>query len=146
VRLRDAAGWAAAVHANPPPDGCPPEPEEWPPYEQLTDDQRGQAYGNIVIVAARRWAEAMEPRLDAGESLADIADDTFRAVDRDLGNLGLTVFQYGAAVSILAQVWQHGEELRRCHNLATQFGDEGERANETGGVLNPALLNIEERP
>jgi hypothetical protein len=34
------------------------------------------------------------------------------------------------------------EELRRWHNLRTQIGDEGEKANEDGGVLNPALLRV----
>lgn len=49
---------------------------------------------------------------------------------------------YGCAVSILSQVWIHGEELRRWHNLDSQIGTEGEKANESGGVLNPAVLNI----
>lgn len=150
MKLRDPDGWAATVDANPPPDDCSPEPEDWPPYTELTEEQRGQAYGNIVIVAAERWAEAMEEALAGNADLdfpsvvtvGDIADSAFRSVDQDLGSLGLTGFQYGAAVSILAKVWEHGEELRRWHNLDTQIGDEGERANESGGVLNPALLNL----
>jgi len=39
-------------------------------------------------------------------------------------------------------VWAHGEALRLWHNLKYQLRDEGEKANETGGVLNPALLNL----
>lgn len=148
MKLRDPEGWASAVAANPGPAGWGPEPEDWPPYEDLTHDQRGDAYGRIVIVAAERWAGAMEEALAADEtvSVADVADACFLTVDRAVGNLGLTGFQYGAAVSILARVWEHGEELRRWHNLATQIGTEGERANETGGTLNPALLSFEERP
>ena len=34
------------------------------------------------------------------------------------------------------------DRLRRWHNKATQIGTEGDKANETGGVLNPALLTI----
>ena len=49
---------------------------------------------------------------------------------------------YGCAVSILFQVWEYGDELRRWHNLDIQIGDEGDKANKTGKVLNPALLNI----
>jgi hypothetical protein len=49
---------------------------------------------------------------------------------------------YGAGVSMLSQVWEHGEQLRTWHNLKTQLRDEGERANKSGGVLNPALLNV----
>lgn len=55
---------------------------------------------------------------------------------------GITGFMYGCAVSALAHFWAHGEALRRWHNLDTQIGTEGEKANESGGVLNPALLNI----
>jgi hypothetical protein len=57
-------------------------------------------------------------------------------------NDGITGFMYGCAVSILSKVWIHGEQLRRWHNLKTQLRDEGEKANQTGGVLNPALLCI----
>jgi len=53
---------------------------------------------------------------------------------------------YGASVSVLAKCWEHGEQLRRWHNLKTQLGNEGEKANEKGGVLNPALLNIDRPP
>ena len=52
-------------------------------------------------------------------------------------------FQYGAAVTTLAACWEHGDELRRWHNLKSQIGNEGEKANESGGVLNPAILNID---
>lgn len=48
----------------------------------------------------------------------------------------------GMAVSMLVQCWEHGEQLRRWHNLETQIGDEGEKANALGGALNPAVLNI----
>lgn len=48
----------------------------------------------------------------------------------------------GMAVSMLVQCWEHGKQLRRWHNLETQIGDEGEKANALGGVLNPAVLNI----
>ena len=43
---------------------------------------------------------------------------------------------------MLAQCGVHGEALRRWHNRDTQIGTEGDKANESGGVLNPALLTI----
>lgn len=55
---------------------------------------------------------------------------------------GVTGFMYGCAVTQLYWHWVHGEELRRWHNLDTQIGDEGEKANESGGVLNPAILTF----
>lgn len=114
MTLRDAEGWAKSCAAN-------------------TD-----GYGGAVMSYAERWAKLMEVRMGKGEKLADIADDCSHMADIE----GITGFMYGCAVSILAKVWQHGEELRKWHNLKTQLRDEGERANASGGVLNPALLNI----
>ncbi len=73
-----------------------------------------------------------------GDTIASIARETSRTADTD----GITGFMFGCTVSALSQFWVHGEELRRWHNLDTQIGDEGERANEEGKTLNPALLNI----
>lgn len=64
------------------------------------------------------------------------ADADSHTADTD----GITGFMYGMAVNILSQCWLHGEALRRWHNIKMQIGDEGERANERGAVLNPALL------
>ncbi len=95
-------------------------------------------YGKGIIGFAERWANLMEARMERGAALADIADATSSEADDE----GITGFMYGAAVSVLAISLEHGEELRRWHNLDTQIGNEGERANEQGGVLNPAILNI----
>ena len=99
-------------------------------------------YGSGVIRYAERWADAMEAAMAAGESLADCAKRTSHEADTE----GITGFMYGVAVQVLATSWALGEELRRWHNLDTQLGDEGERANAAGGVLNPALLNIGGEP
>ena len=71
-------------------------------------------------------------------TIRSVAKDTSHEADAD----GITGFMYGCAVSALAHFWEHGEVLRRWHNLDIQIKDEGERANVSGGVLNPALLNI----
>ncbi|MEX2209417.1 MAG: hypothetical protein WD846_00745 [Patescibacteria group bacterium] len=111
-RVKDEDGWQKAIEAN----------------------QDG--YGAAVVRYAARWANLMESKMANGAELGDIARDTSHEADLE----GITGFQYGCAVSILAQVWEHGEQLRRWHNSDTQIGDEGDRANENGGVLNPAIL------
>jgi hypothetical protein len=95
-------------------------------------------YGGRIYSYAEDWANLMETRMAKGDKLADIASETSHEADTD----GITGFMYGAAVSVLSHVWEHGEELRRWHNLDTQIGTEGEEANKNGGTLNPALLNI----
>lgn len=96
-------------------------------------------YGKAVIDYAERWANMMEARMDQGEELEDVSGPTSHEADED----GITGFMYGAAVAVLASCWEHGDKLRRWHNLETQIGNEEERANDSGGVLNPALLSIE---
>lgn len=88
---------------------------------------------------AEKWADLMEARIAAGQTVEQCAKQTSNEADTE----GITVFMYGCAVSILSQAWEHGEELRRWHNRDTQIGTEGDEANERGGVLNPALLSIQ---
>ena len=96
-------------------------------------------YGNAVYRYASEWATRMEEACAAGSTIEACADAASSAADDE----GITGFMYGCAVSLLAHGWIHGEALRRWHNLKTQISNEGERANESGGVLNPALLSIE---
>ena len=114
MTLRDGEGWKEVVAAN-------------------TD-----GYGGGVISFAERWARLMEGRIANGDTVEGCAKEASQLAD----NEGITGFMYGCAVSILSEVWVHGEQLRRWHNLSTQIRDEGEKANESGGVLNPALIRI----
>lgn len=114
LELLDAEGWKKTVDANK--DG----------------------YGGRVIRYAEEWGRLMQTRIAKGETVAQCAEEASRLADDD----GITGFMYGCAVSILSKVWRHGEELRRWHNTKTQIGTEGDKANESGGVLNPALLSV----
>lgn len=117
---------------------------------QQTLYERGLAnntdpYGARIYSYAKDWAELLEKRIPEDSTAAQVmrvmvdhADKDSHTADTD----GITGFMYGAAVSILAGAWVHGEQLRRWHNLKTQIGQEGEKANEGTGVLNPALLRI----
>lgn len=93
----------------------------------------------ICAHCGKKSDRLMQAEIAAGKAIADVADDCCSMADK---NFGITGFMYGCAVSALAHCWKHGDELRRWHNLKTQIRNEGERANETGGVLNPALLSI----
>lgn len=113
--IKDQEGWQKTVEAN-----------------------KDSGYGACVVRYAARWAHMMETQIADGFKLEDIATKMSHKADTE----GISGFQYGCAVSILASVWEYGDQLRRWHNLDTQIGNEGEKANETGGVLNPALLTI----
>src|SRR5271169_5761222 len=115
MTFKDEAGWNESVRVNQDP------------------------YGSCVMRYTENWANLMEQHIKEGKTVAECAKSDSHTADTE----GITGFMYGCAVSILSQVWTYGEELRLWHNLGTQIGKEGERANESGGVLNPALLNID---
>ena len=98
-------------------------------------------YGACVNRYAQRWAEMMEGAIKEGKAVGDVAKQLAHEADTE----SITGFMYGAAVATLSAVWEYGEQLRRWHNLDTQIQDEGEKANERGTVLNPAILRCEGR-
>ena len=109
-------------------------------WNENVEINKDEPYGKAVTDYAESWADLMEAQINAGAALADIAKKASHDADNEYG---ITGFQYGCVVSLLAQCWEHGEDLRRWHNLDTQIANEGEKANEEGGTLNPALLNSE---
>ncbi len=68
--------------------------------------------GLTIIRYAARWANLMEEKIAAGAKLKDIAQST----ESEAVIEGITGFMYYAAVNILSNVWEHGEELRRWNN------------------------------
>lgn len=101
-------------------------------------EKNSDPYGKATVEYSERWADRMEAHLAEGTDLEDIAKEASHEANIE----GISAFMYGCAVSGLAYFWIHGERLRLWHNLDSQIGSEGERANESGTVLNPALLNI----
>lgn len=102
-------------------------------------------YSKGVVTYAERWAETLEKRIPEGSTPAQVMSVIVEHAETDshaADTQGITGFMYGCAVNALAHFWEHGEQLRRWHNKETQIGDEGDRANESGDVLNPALLCI----
>lgn len=112
--------------------------------QSLKNNNHGRIdeYGGAVLFFAQHWANLMECAIANGSKVADCADECSHRACEDMGRYSVTGFQYGAAVSTLAECWERGEELRKWHNLKTQIHHEGEKANEEGGVLNPAILTI----
>lgn len=107
-------------------------------WNKCVSVNKGDGYGECTLRYAARWANIMEAALSNGGTVATVA----KAASHEADIEGITGFMYGCAVSILANTWKHGDELRRWHNLDTQIRDEGEKANESGGTLNPALMTV----
>lgn len=117
LTLRDPAGWHKAVEVN-----------------------KADPYSNAVIVYAEKWARIMEARMKQvdGLTVAECAEAASHLADDD----GITGFMYGAAVSTLSAVWIHGDALRAWHNRQYLSEEKAKAADESGGVVNPAILTI----
>jgi hypothetical protein len=91
-------------------------------------------YSKACVNYAMRWAELMENAIDEAiaQVIAERADDMSHEADID----GITGFQYGAAVSMLSDMWAYGDYLRMWHNK--KYGYKG------CGVVNPAVVAVEE--
>ena len=109
---------------------------DWDEGLKKNDDDYGQA----IYRYAKRWMELMEAKLDAGAELTkEFVDSTSHAADTE----GITGFMNGAAASMIAAWWFRGEEFRLAYNRSVQIQDEGEKANVSGSILNPAMLTME---
>jgi hypothetical protein len=100
--------------------------QEWQHCKEVNSDP----YGSAGVRFAEAWADLMEEEVEKGKTIAEVAEKTSHTADTE----GITGFMYGCAVSILADCWIYGEELRVWHN--NEYGHAGE------GVVNPAIITI----
>lgn len=107
----------------------PGQEAEYETYVSKNQD----GYGNGVIVATA----AVGARLDAG--------DAPEVAEKACHGFGITGFMAGCMAQAVARFHPRGDEFRRWWNKDNQIKDEGDRANESGGVLNPALLSVGEK-
>jgi hypothetical protein len=116
-------------------------------YAKYVEMNSKDDYSKGVVAYTERWAQLMEKGIPDDATMAAamgllVRDDFAQKTSHEADSEGITGFMYGCAVSAMAKFWIHGEALRRWHNKDTQIGNEGDRANESGGVLNPAILTI----
>lgn len=103
-------------------------PEDW----QKSRDANTDGYGKAALDYAEGWAKLMQIEIAKGKTIAEAYDST----QYGLGFLGITGFQFGCAVSILARTWKYGEELRKIHNKKYGVSEDKQ------GTVNPAILTM----
>jgi len=112
------------------------------------------------IINEKEWNECVEVNKDPyGKGCVDVARQVMKILDDEPGDFdthkiicraddevkagGITGFMAGCVASMVGQCHSRGEEFRRKWNTDNQISNEGDKANEEGGTLNPALLHIE---
>jgi hypothetical protein len=98
-----------------------------------------------IVRYVERWSQMMEQEIkdgfilgkfdlfiaDMNELIADLLLRCNIASAEQIERLWTKV-QYGQAVNLLCNYWEHGEELRQWHNQKYHYSGEG--------VVNPAIL------
>ena len=93
------------------------------------------AYGGCCVSVARRVMEI----LDEGAPIESCRRLICRA-DDEAQTGGITGFMASAVAQMVSECHERGEEFRRAWNSENQLAGEGDAANESGDVLNIALL------
>ena len=106
----------------------------WAQWELANSD----FYGKCCVDVARRVMEILDEGADFDPH------QIIKQADNDIDAGGITGFMAGCVAQMVSICHERGEEFRRRWNNDTQIGDEGDRANENGGVLNPAVICIDE--
>lgn len=94
-------------------------------------------YGKCCVDVARQVMEILDKEPGDFDG-----DDLINRADKEIKAGGITGFMAGCVAGMVSKAHSRGEEFRKKWNLSNQIGTEGEKANESGGVLNPALLTI----
>lgn len=110
------------------------EKEKWESWVKNNQD----AYGGCCVKVAQQVMKILDEESGDFDCHTVIcrADDEIEAG-------GITGFMAGCVASIVSQCHSRGEEFRLKWNKDNQISNEGEKANKEGGVLNPALLDVE---
>ena len=106
-------------------------------FDSLVEANR-DPYGKKCVDTAQRAMEI----LDEEPGDFDTHELICRADNESAGDGGITGFMAGAVASMISACHSRGDEFRRKWNGDNQIADEGDKANESGGVLNPALLSV----
>lgn len=106
--------------------------KDWDNWVNKNTDPYGKACVDVAREVMRLLDEQQE--FDTHKIICD-ADDNIKAG-------GITGFMAGCVAQIVSQCHSRGEEFRKKWNTDNQIDDEGDKANEGKGVLNPALLNL----
>lgn len=97
-------------------------------YKKYVLNNMSDGYSKAIVDYAKLWAKMMQKEIAGGKTVAQCAKETSHKADI----FGITGNMYGCAVSILANYWQHGEELKEWYNKEYNYAG--------AGVINPAVL------
>jgi len=100
--------------------------QEW--VEVVNNNRDDYGYGVVKATVAVGKA------LDLGK--------TCEQSEKEMNGFGITGFMAGCVAQWIAYFHPRGDEFRKWWNVKQQVSHEGEEANKSNGVLNPAILTV----
>ena len=106
-------------------------------WDSWVESNEEDPYGKACVDVAREVMKMMDEgaTIDPHKLICD-ANDKIKCG-------GITGFMAGCVAQMVSVCHSDGETFRQIWNGDVQIGDEGDKANEGGGVLNPALMTID---
>ncbi len=98
-------------------------------------DQNQDEYGGACVKVAARVMELLDENPGGFDCHGIISK-----ADHESNAGGITGNMAAAVAHMVSECHSRGEEFRRKWNLVCEIGDEGKKANDSGGILNPAVL------
>lgn len=114
----------------------------WASYVEKNKDPYGACCVNVAKRVMELLDEDKTPLHEGYHPDINTPHGLICKADRDIEAGGITGFMAGCVASMVSDCHERGEEFRRVWNRDVQINDEGDKANEKGGILNPALVNI----
>jgi hypothetical protein len=105
-------------------------------FEETKNRHQVDPYDKLKFDFLECWADRMEARLKAGETLADIAEATRAEAYAAVG--GVNGYLIGSATTELIKHWVHGDELRQWNLVNLQPRVDEETSDESADVFYPS--------
>jgi len=112
--------------------------KEWEEMKAKNTDP----YGGACVMVAEKAMEIIDRDYQDKRILETDVHGIICKADDESKAGGITGFMAGCAAQMISKFHNRGDEFRRAWNKDNQIQDEGEKANESGGVINPALVTV----
>jgi len=113
--------------------------KDWQEYVDKNQDPYGKGCVDIARKVMQLLDEEPDTPIEKGWGHFGVSGLIIRAQE-SIGEREVTAFMAGAVAKMVSVCHSRGEEFRKIWNLDTQIGNEGEKANLEGNVLNPGIL------
>lgn len=116
--------------------------DKWNKWVERNQDD---PYSKCCVDVAREVMRILDDTIELTGNLQLDVHPLICQAAKNIDSGGITGFMAAMVAEMVSKCHSRGEEFRKAWNINNQVGDEGEKANESGGVLNPAILVVADK-